>query len=85
VADAGAAVVAAEDDVAVGAEYINQSLEEGGADGAFVVGWLGLGDAIAGEFGDEEGDVGFEEGGEVAPSGRVLVGGGVAGRRETCS
>lgn len=35
--------------------------------------WLWGGDAVAGELGDEEGDLGEEEGGEVA----VAVGGEV--------
>lgn len=67
VADACAAVVAAENDVAVGAEDRGEGLEKGGADCPFgVVGLWGR-DAVSGEFGDEEGDVWEEERGEVAP------------------
>jgi hypothetical protein len=75
VADAGAAVVAGEDEVAWGGgggggggDGGAEGFEEGEADGFFGVLGGGGGDAVAGEFGDEEGDAVEEEGDDVAPA-----------------
>jgi hypothetical protein len=73
VADAGAAVVAGEDEIAWrgggGGDGGLEGFDEGEADGFFGVLGGGGGDAVTGEFGDEEGDAIEEGGDDVAPAG----------------